>query len=97
MEADRKVIFAEGDKLAKVIDAQAQKEVAELRQKVKPKQSLIEAEAQTQAFKMMNANLSPMMIQLMQIEAFKELSTSDNAKVIITDGKTPLMGLPTNK
>jgi prohibitin 1 len=97
MEAERKVIFAEGDKLAKVIDAQAQKEIAEIEAEGKAKATIIEAEAQTQAFKMINTNLSPMMLQLMQIEAFKELSTSENSKVIITDGKTPLMGLPTNK
>jgi len=32
-----------------------------------------------------------------QVEAFKELSGSNNAKVIITDGKTPLLGLPSDK
>jgi hypothetical protein len=29
-----------------------------------------------------------------QIEAFKALSQSNNAKVIVTDGKTPLLGIP---
>ena len=29
-----------------------------------------------------------------KIEAFKSLSNSNNSKVIITDGKTPLLGIP---
>jgi len=29
-----------------------------------------------------------------QIEAFKALAQSNNAKVIVTDGKTPLLGIP---
>ena len=32
-----------------------------------------------------------MVIKIKAIEAFKQLSKSNNAKVILTDGKTPLM------
>jgi prohibitin 1 len=49
------------------------------------------------ANEMLNKNLTPLIIQLMQIEAFKALAESENSKVIITDGKTPLLGLPTSK
>lgn len=35
--------------------------------------------------------LSPLLIQFKSIEAFNKLSTSNNAKVIITSGKAPLM------
>jgi regulator of protease activity HflC (stomatin/prohibitin superfamily) len=38
-----------------------------------------------------NEGLSPMLIQFQSIEAFRELSRSPNAKIIITDGKAPVM------
>ncbi|SDG64672.1 prohibitin family protein [Psychroflexus sediminis] len=38
-----------------------------------------------------NEGLSPMLIQYQSIEAFRELSRSPNAKIIITDGKAPVM------
>ena len=44
----------------------------------------------------MNNNIQKEIIKFKQIDAFKSLSTSPNAKTIITDGKTPLIGLPTD-
>ena len=52
---------------------------------------LIEAEGIKNYQKTINEGLSPMLIQYQSIEAFKELSNSPNAKIILTDGKAPLM------
>ena len=51
----------------------------------------IEAEGNRDAQKILAEGLSDAIIQLRSIEAFKELAKSPNAKVIITDGKTPLL------
>jgi len=51
----------------------------------------IEAEGNRDAQKILSEGLNDAIIQLRSIEAFKELSKSSNAKVIITDGKTPLL------
>jgi regulator of protease activity HflC (stomatin/prohibitin superfamily) len=51
----------------------------------------IEAEGNRDAQKILSEGLNDAIIQLRSIEAFKELSKSPNAKVIITDGKTPLL------
>ncbi|MFN3918582.1 MAG: SPFH domain-containing protein [Flavobacteriales bacterium] len=97
LEADRKAIQAEGDKNSLIIAAKGQKEIAEIQAEGKAKAIKIEAEAQAEANKLLNRDLTPMLIQVMQVEAFLKLAESNNSKVIITDGKTPLMGLPTNK
>ncbi|AFM03375.1 membrane protease subunit, stomatin/prohibitin [Bernardetia litoralis DSM 6794] len=51
----------------------------------------IEAEAIRDAQKIINESLSEMTLRYLSIEAFKELSKSNNAKVIITNGKTPFL------
>lgn len=50
-----------------------------------------EAEGIRDAQAIINEGLSPLLIQYQSIEAFRELSRSNNAKVIITDGKAPVM------
>lgn len=94
LEADRKNIAAEGDRQAAVIAAKAQAEVAEIRAQGQANALKIEAEAKAKANEVMTKSLTPEVIKNNQIEAFKVLSTSSNSKVIITDGKTPLLGLP---
>jgi len=94
MEAERKVIEAEGNKKSLIIAAEAQKTIATIEAEGKASAMLIEAEAKSSANKTIAPTLTPTLIQLRQIEAFEELSNSSNAKVIITDGKTPLMGIP---
>ncbi len=72
-------------------------EVAEIQAEDEATAIKIQAEAQVGANKILNANLTPVLLELKRIEAFIELSKSDNSKLIITDGKTPLLGLPTSK
>jgi len=51
----------------------------------------IEAEGNRDAQKILSEGLNEAIIKLRSIEAFKELSKSPNAKIIITDGKTPIL------
>lgn len=51
----------------------------------------IEAEGIRDANTIISEGLTPQVIQYKSIEAFRELSRSNNAKVIMTDGKTPLL------
>jgi len=96
LEAERKAIQAEGDKISQVIYAEGQKQIAEIDAQGRAMANKIEAEAQAIANQMLTKSLSSIVIQYMQIEAFKALAESNNSKVIITDGKTPLLGLPSS-
>ncbi|WP_338768046.1 prohibitin family protein [Bernardetia sp. ABR2-2B] len=51
----------------------------------------IEAEAIRDAQKIINESLNEITLKYLSIEAFKELSKSNNSKVIITNGKTPFL------
>ena len=51
----------------------------------------VEAAGVRDSQKILSQGLNKEIIQLRSIEAFKELAKSPNAKVIITDGKAPLM------
>jgi regulator of protease activity HflC (stomatin/prohibitin superfamily) len=51
----------------------------------------IEAEGNRDAQKILSEGLNEAIIKLRSIEAFRELSKSPNAKIIITDGKTPFL------
>lgn len=94
LEAERKTIAAEGDKKASIIAAEAQAEVAEIKATGQANATKIEAEAKARANEMLTKSITPEILKYNQIDAFKNLSTSQNTKVIITDGKTPLLGLP---
>jgi regulator of protease activity HflC (stomatin/prohibitin superfamily) len=51
----------------------------------------IEAEGIRDAQKIISEGLSPLLLRFKTIEAFNKLSTSPNAKTIITNGDQPLM------
>jgi regulator of protease activity HflC (stomatin/prohibitin superfamily) len=51
----------------------------------------IEAEGLRDAQKIISEGLNEFFIKWKSLEVFKQLATSNNAKVIITDGKTPLL------
>jgi regulator of protease activity HflC (stomatin/prohibitin superfamily) len=93
-EAERKVLQAEGDKKSKIIAAEGVKQILELEAQGRANAILIEAEANYKANDMLSKSLTPTILKFKQIDAFRALSTSPNAKTIITDGKTPLIGLP---
>jgi prohibitin 1 len=54
----------------------------------------VQAEGIRDSQRIINESLSPLLIQYQSIEAFRELSRSNNAKVIITDGKSPMIVNP---
>lgn len=92
-EAERKVIQAEGDKKSRIVAAEATSKTIEIEAEGKANAIKIEADAQAKANDLINKSLTPMILKSRQIEAFQNLSRSTNAKVIITDGKTPIIGL----
>ncbi len=61
------------------------------RQRQEAERMKIEAEGIRDAQKIISESLNEMTLKYLSIEAFKELSKSNNAKVIITNGKTPFL------
>lgn len=61
------------------------------REKREAQRRRVEAEGLRDAQKIIDGGLTPMLIQYRALEAFRELATSPNAKVIITDGRSPLL------
>lgn len=59
--------------------------------KLEAQRKIIEATAERDAQKILAEGLTPEIIKLRSIEAFNELSKSNNSKVIITDGQAPLL------
>jgi regulator of protease activity HflC (stomatin/prohibitin superfamily) len=64
------------------------------REKQEAERKKVEAAGIRDAQIIISEGLNPLLIQWKAIEAFKELSKSNNAKVIITDGKTPMLLQP---
>jgi regulator of protease activity HflC (stomatin/prohibitin superfamily) len=59
--------------------------------KLDAERKIIEATGTRDAQKILAEGLTESIIKIRSIEAFQELSKSPNSKIIITDGKTPLM------
>ncbi|MDZ4793030.1 MAG: prohibitin family protein [Bacteroidota bacterium] len=60
-------------------------------QKLEVERIIIEAKGTRDAQKIIAEGLTPEIIKIRSIEAFNQLSKSPNAKIIITDGKAPLL------
>ena len=60
-------------------------------ERLEAERKIINAKGERDAQLIIAEGLTPGIIRLKAIEAFKELSKSTNAKTIITDGKTPLI------
>jgi regulator of protease activity HflC (stomatin/prohibitin superfamily) len=93
-DAERRLIQAEGDKNAQIMSAEGKKRVLEIEAEGKANAMKTEAEAQSKANEMLMKNLTPSVLRFRSIEAFKAVSGSNNSKIVITDGKNPLLGLP---
>jgi prohibitin 1 len=87
-------IQAEGEKNAAIIQAEARKRMFEIEAEGKANAMGIEAIATRRANDTINKTLTPTILKLRQIEAFRALSNSNNSKLILTDGKTPFLSLP---
>lgn len=93
-DAERKVIEAEGAKQIAIIKAEGQKQSQIITAEGEKAARVIEAQGIKEANELMNASLTPTVLKYKSIEAYRELVGSNNAKVIISDGKTPILGLP---
>lgn len=87
-------IQAEGEKSATILQAEARKRTIEIEAEGKATAVRLEADALRRANDTINRTLTPAILRFKQIEAFRNLSTSNNSKLIITDGKTPFLSLP---
>lgn len=61
------------------------------REKQEAERKIIQAKGERDAQQILAEGLSERIIKIKTIEAFRELSKSANSKVIITDGKTPML------
>lgn len=93
-DAERRTIQAEGDRSAAIIQADADRQQLEIRAAGQANAILLEANAQAEANKKLAEALEPQILQYRAIEAFYRMSTSDNAKVIITSSDSPFLGIP---
>jgi len=87
-------IQAEGEKNAAIIQAEARKRMFEIEAEGRANAMTIEAIATRQANDTISRTLTPSILKLRQIEAFRSLSNSNNSKLVVTDGKTPFLSLP---
>ncbi|WP_448518026.1 prohibitin family protein [Rhodoflexus sp.] len=81
------------EKLQAEQDAQRMRFVLE-REQLEAQRKKIEAEGERDAQKIISEGLNPLIINFKTVEAFKALSASPNTKIIITDGKVPLLVQP---
>lgn len=67
------------------------------REKREAQRKIIEAEGIRDSQKIISEGLTKPIIEWQTIEAFRELAKSPNTKMIVTDGKTPLLINPNDK
>lgn len=96
-EVERQIIDMEGQKKTNIIKAEARAESTRIEAEGNAKAIEIEAKANKVANDMLNSSLTPNILKLNQIEAFEKLSTSHNAKTIITDGKSNVVNMLEDK
>ena len=96
-EVERQIIEIEGQKKTNIIQAEARAESTKIEAEGNAKAIEIEAKANKVANDMLNSSLTPNILKLNQIEAFEKLSTSPNAKTIITDGKSNVINMLEDK
>ena len=60
-------------------------------ERLEAQRKIIEAEGTRDSQKILAEGLTPAIIKIRSIDAFRELAKSNNSKVIITDGKTPYL------
>lgn len=93
-DAERGIIQSQGERESALIQADAERQRLELQARGQAAAIRLEAEAQADANQLLQESLSEMVLRHRAIEAFLLISSSDNAKVIITNGDTPFLGLP---
>lgn len=96
-EVERQIIEAEGAKKTNVIQAEAKAQTMKIEAEGRAQSIEIEAKANKTANELLNNSITPNLLRLKQIEAFIKLSTSNNTKTIVTDGKGSLLNVLDDK
>jgi regulator of protease activity HflC (stomatin/prohibitin superfamily) len=96
-EVERQIIEAEGAKKTNVIQAEAKAQTMRIESEGRAQSIEIEAKANKAANELLNNSITPNLLKLKQIEAFVKLSTSNNTKTIVTDGKGSLLNVIDDK
>ncbi len=96
-EVERQIIEAEGAKKTNVIQAEARAQMMKIEAEGRAQNIEIEAKANKLANDLLNNSITPNLLKLKQIEAFIKLSTSNNTKTIVTDGKGSLLNVLDDK
>jgi regulator of protease activity HflC (stomatin/prohibitin superfamily) len=96
-EVERQIIEAEGAKKTNVIQAEAKAQTMKIEAEGRAQSIEIEAKANKTANELLNNSITPNLLKLKQIEAFIKLSTSNNTKTIVTDGKGSLLNVLDDK
>lgn len=65
-----------------------------MKERKEAERRIIEAEGIRDAQKIINEGLNENLLQYLSIEAYRQLSQSPNAKMVITDGKSPMIFQP---
>jgi regulator of protease activity HflC (stomatin/prohibitin superfamily) len=93
-DAERSIIEAKGARDSQVIAADAQKRTLEIEAEGQAYATRLKANAEAEANAKIDSSLTDQVLRYRAIEAFKDVSNSKNSKLIITDGKTPFLGIP---
>ncbi|RMG64399.1 MAG: prohibitin family protein [Bacteroidetes bacterium] len=93
-DAERRIIQAEGDRDARIIAAEAERRTREIEAEGSATAIKLEAAAQAAANDMLTKSISNEVLRYRAIEAFQQMTNSQNSKVIITNGESPFLGLP---
>jgi prohibitin 1 len=96
-EAQRQIIDAEGAKEIARIQAEGKKNATIIDAEARARGNEIEAEGIKKANDLISVSLTSNVLKFKQIEAFQKLATSNNAKTIVTDGKTPMVNILGNE
>lgn len=93
-EAERVVITAEARRKTQIIAAEAARDAQILNAEGGKASALLEAEGTAGANELISNSITPTILKFRALEAYRALAASNNAKVIITEGKSvPLLDL----
>ncbi len=94
LDAERRIIQAKGERDAAVIQADAERQRLEIQAAGEAAALRLQAKAQAEANSGLQTSLTDEVLRFRAIEAFLQMGRSENAKVIITNGESPFLGLP---
>jgi len=97
LDAERRIIQAQGERDAAVIQADAERQRLEIQAAGEAAALRLQAKAQAEANSGLQTSLTDEVLRFRAIEAFLQMGRSENAKVIITNGESPFLGLPADE